>query len=480
VLNRNDYLALDAVAMAEGLRRGDWTAGELTEMAIALAWEHNPALNAITTPDYEGARSLAAELDGGLSPIGPLAGVPFLFKEVAAVAGLPHHHHSRLFDGEVAGEDAPIIAAFRTAGLVSLGTTNTPELCLTITTESVFAGACHNPWKSGYSTGGSSGGSAAAVAAGIVPAAHASDGGGSIRIPASCCGVFGLKPSRGLTPVEAELGKSWSGLSVGHVVTRTVRDSAALLDATALESPLLYPLPARPPSYLRGLEQATRPLRIGVQTRHPFDAPIDPSVQRGLEHAMAQCRELGHQLREVTLPVDYRALSRHAVTITNVHVWQQVQPQLEKRGLALEDAPLESSTRRMAERGREVGAADFVGALDGLRVAALQMQQFHFGIDVVLSPVLTLPPVPHGWLDMDSDDLKDYGQRFARYSGFVALYNATGAPSMSVPLWQNPHGLPIGLCFSADWGQDLLLLQLARDLERLQPRSCFPRPSVLA
>ena len=478
MLSQGDYLGLDAVAMSRGIRQGDWSAAELADSAIRLAGQRNPALNAITTPDYERAAALAATITP--QHTAPLAGVPFLFKEVAAVAGLPHHQHSRLFEAEVAREDAPIIQAFRGAGLVPLGTTNTPELCLTITTESVLAGPCHNPWKRGYSTGGSSGGSAAAVAAGIVPAAHASDGGGSIRIPASCCGVFGLKPSRGLTPVENDIGKSWSGLSVGHVVSRSIRDSAALLDAIALKAPLLYPLPPKPPSFLTALDQTARPLRIAVQSLHPFGATLEDAVSKTLESTMAQCNELGHRLTPARLPVDYAALSRQASTIINVHVWQAVQPRLDALGLALEEAPLETATRRMADRGRQVSAADYLAAVDGLRIAALQMQQFHRDYDVILSPVQTRAPVPHGWLDMNSNDLREYSTRFGQYSGFVALYNATGAPSMSVPLGLSPDGLPIGMLFSAPWGQDLLLLQLARSLERIQSQSCFPMPTDLA
>lgn len=467
----DEYIELDALAMAEGLREGRWRSLELAECAIALAERLNPSLNAITTPSYEQARRQAAALDrlgpGGLS--GRLAGVPFLIKETSAVAGLPHHHHSHLFEGEVAEADALIVSAFKQADVVSVGTTNTPEHCLTITTESRFAGPCHNPWQLDHSTGGSSGGSASAVAARIVPLAHGSDGGGSIRIPAACCGLFGLKVSRGLTPVEPHTFQSWSGFSVAHVLTRSVRDSAAMLDSIRLTEPLLYPMPAAGTHFLAELEQAPQPLRIALHTTHPNGGDVDPQVLAALDATAQLCRDLGHRVTEAGPPVDYPELARHFGTITNVHTAQVVQPQLERRGLRLEAAPLEAATRRMVERGLEVSGMEFAAALDGAHLAAQQMASFHRQFDVLLSPVTALPPVPLGWLDMDSQNLRDYGKRFGAYSGFCALYNATGQPSMSVPLMQSPQGLPLGMMFSAAWGADGLLLRLARQLEQALP-----------
>ncbi|MEX2130190.1 MAG: amidase family protein [Pseudohongiellaceae bacterium] len=470
MLSTDDYLHLDATAMLAGLGRGEWCAVDLVETATALAQKLNPTLNAITIERYEQARELAAEMDRKAPDrdYGPLRGIPFLIKEISAVAGLPHHHHSRLFAAEIASQDAPIVSAFKQSGLVPLGTTNTPELCLTITTESGLVGPCHNPWELNHSTGGSSGGSAAAVAARIVPVAHGSDGGGSIRVPAACCGVFGLKVSRGLTPVEPQRHGSWSGLSVGHVLSRSVRDSALLLDAIRLQKPLLYPLPPVQ-KYVAGLDQSPGPLRIAIQREHPFGAEIDQQVAASLQEAERLCRSLGHKLTECAPPVDYASLGKHFAAITNVHTYEVIQPQLRKRQLTLDQAPLEGATRRMAERGRDTSAADFVAALDGVQLAAMAMEGFHRDFDIILSPVITQPPAPLGWLDMDSKDLKEYGRRFGAYSGFCHLYNATGQPSMSVPLYQSREGLPLGIMFSAAWGADALLLRLARQLELAQP-----------
>lgn len=461
----DDYQQLDGIAVAEGIRQRRFGAVEILDCALQLAESLNPKLNAITWPTYEKARDLARQLDGATSrTAAPFAGVPFLFKDLSAVSGLPQTSQSRLFATESSDHDAVIVKAFRQAGLISLGKTNTPELGLTITTESAYAGPCHNPWNPDYSTGGSSGGSAAAVAARIVPIAHGSDGGGSIRIPASCCGLVGHKPSRGLTPVAAELAASWSGMSVGHVLTRTVRDSAAMLDAIRLQQPVLYPLPPSPASFLATLDQV-RPLKIAVQRTHPQGAELHPEVLKALDLTLAALVRAGHRIIEATPPVDYSRLSRLAGRIINVHVAQAIIPQLEKLGVDLATPLLEEATRRMAKRGAELTARDYVEAVDGLRQLEIRMEEFFRSYDVLLSPVLAQPPAPLGWLDMNSDDMKTYLQRFNSYSGFCALFNATGQPSTALPVHQSNAGLPIGILLSTRWGGDDLLLQLGRRLE---------------
>jgi amidase len=241
MLSTQDYLALDAVALGNGISRGEFSAFEVTQCAIDRAREVNPSLNAIVYEDYEAALELAASPNENNSSL--LAGVPFLIKDLSPAAGLPVTFGSALFKGFIAKSNAKIVQRYVDAGLTILGKTNTPEWGLTLTTEPVLTGACRNPWHLEHSTGGSSGGAAAAVAAGIVPAAHASDGGGSIRIPAANCGLFGLKPSRGLTTIEGTLAECWSGLSVGHVVSQTVRDSAAFLDLISLRGNGLFANP---------------------------------------------------------------------------------------------------------------------------------------------------------------------------------------------------------------------------------------------
>lgn len=463
----DEYQKLDGLALAQGIRKGHFSATEIVDCAINMAETYNPHLNAITWESYERARELAVALDKlGRTSSAPFSGVPFLVKDLSAVAGMPQTSHSRLFEGEIAEQDAPVVKAFAKAGLISLGKTNTPELGLTITTESAFAGPCHNPWNLSHSTGGSSGGSAAAVAAGIVPVAHATDGGGSIRVPAACCGLVGLKPSRGLTPVELQLAGSWSGMSVSHVLSRTVRDSAGMLDAIRLEKAALYPLPQGPQSYLSALD-GSRQLRIALQWEHPLGAHLHPEVSKAMEQTRELLEQFGHQVSDAAPPVDYRQLTGFTGNIINVHVAQSIMPQLAKREESPDTSLLEEGTRRMAKRGSELAACDYIAAIDGIRSIAKEMEAFHRSYDILVSPVLTQPPAQLGWLDMNSDDMRTYALRFSSYSGFCSLFNATGQPSISVPVHHSDDGLPIGIMFSAGWGEDAVLLQLARQFENV-------------
>lgn len=465
-LNSKEYEDLDGLDLVRGIRDRQFSALEVMDCAIAKAESLNHKLNAISWQTYEQAREQAQYLDNNLDKIdAPLAGVPFLFKDISAVKGLPQSCHSRLFSDEIATSNAAIVDRFVDAGLISLGKSNTPELCLTVTTESVFAGACHSPWNLNHSTGGSSGGAAAAVASRIVPIAHATDGGGSIRIPASCCGVFGLKPSKGLTPVEAKLAASWSGMSVGHVVSRSVRDSAAVLDAIKLEQPQLYPLPPGQNSFLANLTDVSD-LRIAIQREHPLGAKVHPDVSASLEVTADLCRQLGFQVHDEAPVINYELLADCTSKIINIHVAQTIFPQLEKRGLDLDTELLEEGTRRMAKRGAEMNATDYLTAADEIKAISRQMETFHDHFDILVSPVISQPPAPLGWLDMNSDDVKTYIRRFLSYSGFCSLFNATGQPSMSIPLHQTDDQLPIGVMFSAKWGADLELLQLAYQLEQ--------------
>ena len=464
-----DYQAMDAVDLAAGLRRGDFSAVELTRIAIALAEARNPDINAIVASDFDAAEAAAKAVDGASSPATPLTGLPFLIKDLSACRGLPLSHGSALFRDYAAPADSAIVARYRDAGLVILGKTNTPEFGLTITTEPALHGPTRNPWQRDYSVGGSSGGAGAAAAAGIVPVAHATDGGGSIRIPAACCGLFGLKPSRGLTAIEPRLGDCWSGMSVGHVVSRSVRDSAAFLDLITLDSPLLFPLPPRPAGFAAALEKTPGPLRIALQLTHPHGQEVHSDCLQAARLAAEHCAALGHQVTEIAAPLDYRPAVKAMNTLILVHTWQSVRAGLARLDAQLATAPMEHSTRAMAELGSRIEAADYIAARDTLADAQRQMRAFHRDHDVILSPTLSLPPARLGWLNMNDADQRAYSDRYRRYTGFTALYNGTGQPSMSVPTTRNAAGLPIGVLFSADWGQDLMLLQLARQLEQAAP-----------
>ncbi len=470
MLGENDYLAMDALALAQGLERGDFSRVELNERAIARAEQCNPGLNAINLPLYDQALEQAGSLDEAVSLPGSLAGIPFLLKDLSDLKGAATSYGSELFKSYVAKNSSPGVQLYEAAGLTMLGKTNTPEFGLTLTTEPVANGPTRNPWNTDYSTGGSSGGAAAAVAAGIVPVAQASDGGGSIRIPASCCGLFGLKPSRGLTQAGTVLSENWSGMAVEHVVSRSVRDSAAFLDLITLPSGQnLFARPEFPASFLTALDESCPRLRIGIQDTHPTGGALDSECVDAVQATAALCESLGHCVEPFSHPLDYEALNAAMGQLVCVHTYRSIERGLRFHKTNLEKAPVERSTRFMAKRGAETPAADYLAARDLLRTAEKQMAAVHEQVDVIVSPVLARTTAKLGWLDMNAEDQREYINRFRQYSGFTAVCNGTGQPSMSVPLHRTAEGLPIGVMFTAAWGGDLLLLQLARQLETTAP-----------
>ena len=462
---------MDAVALSEGVRRGDFSNAEVTLCAIAQAEKLNPLINAINLPLFESAANEAARFDQSRDLLNqsPVAGLPLLIKDNAAVAGIPANFGSRLFEDYVPERSASIVRRYQDAGIIVLGKTNLPEFGVTITTEPILNGATLNPWDKLHSTGGSSGGAAAAVAAGIFPVAHGTDAGGSIRIPAACCGLFGLKPSRGLTVIEHQWSASWGGMSVGHVLSRSVRDSATYLDVIKLELPGLFPLPHPPQSFAADLNSDPGKLRIAVHTTHPMGQPIDQECLEAVDKAAVLCESLGHHLEECNHPVNYRPVVSAMAHRINSYVFHNIKDRLENLGLTLEQAPLERSSLIMAELGSKVSATEYQQALDSVKSAELELVHYHKDYDLILSPVVSKPPPTIGWLDMNNEDMKEYTERFRQFSGFTALYNGTGQPSMSVPLHSTLAGLPVGVMFTGAWGTDLKLLQLARQLEQTQP-----------
>jgi amidase len=469
--NNKDYLGKDAVALSAGIRAGDYSVSEVTQCAINRAEQVEPSIHSIVTKNYEQALENAKALDNNpeLLQKSNLAGFPFLIKDLSTVKGLPATFGSKLFKGTIAERSSNIVQKYLDAGLNVFGLTNTPEFGLTLTTEPTANGITRNPWNLEYSTGGSSGGAAAAVAAGISPVAHATDGGGSIRIPAACCGLFGLKPSRGLTAIEKKLGDSWSGMSVGHVVSQTVRDSAAFLDIIKLDQASLFPLPSAPKSFLEELSTETESLKIGLQLSHPLNQTIDEDCLEGLKKAGALCESLGHRVEEITHPLEYGPIVSAMSKLINTHIFQRVNARVEELGIDLSEADVEQSTRIVASLGSKVSTADFLAARDLIYAAEFAMAEFHKSYDIILSPVLAKTPAKLGWLDMNSADMKEYTQRFRQYSGYTSLYNGTGQPSMSVPLHRTAEEIPVGIMFTGAWGSDMQLLRLAKQLEQVQP-----------
>lgn len=480
MLESEDYLGKDAVELSAGIRAGDYSVVEVTECAINRAEKVESSIHSIVTQNFERALETAKIIDNSAEYLQKsiLAGFPFLIKDLSTVKGLPATFGSNLFKDNKANISSNIVQKYLNAGLNIFGLTNTPEFGLTLTTEPIANGVTRNPWNLEYSTGGSSGGAAAAVAAGISPVAHATDGGGSIRIPAACCGLFGLKPSRGLTAIENKLGDSWSGMSVGHVVSQSVRDSAAFLDIIKLEQANLFPLPPAPKSFLDKLGSEPRSLKIGLQLQHPLDQAIDNDCLDGVKQAGMLCESLGHKIEEINHPIDYGPITSAMSKLINTHIFQRVHARICQLDLKLNEADIETSTRIVAKLGSDVTAVEFLQARDLLYAAEVTMAQFHQSCDIIVSPVLTKTPAKLGWLNMNSNDMKEYTQRFRQYSGFTSIYNGTGQPSMSIPLHRSAIGLPVGVMFTGSWGSDQLLLDLASQLEKSQP---WPRyvPNVL-
>jgi amidase len=410
---------------------------------------------------YEQAREAA----GGKLPEGPFTGVPFLLKDLlAACRGVPMTFGSRLLKGFVPEQDSELVRRLRRAGLVFLGRTNVPEFGLLPTTESEFFGPCRNPWDTGRSPGGSSGGSAAAVAAGFVPMAHGNDGGGSIRIPASCCGLFGLKPTRGRNPLGPDIAEGWGGLVAEHALTRTVRDSAALLDATAgpdVGDPYWAPPPAGP--FLS--EVGADPGRLKIAFSTASDAAVHPDCVQAVQAAAELCRELGHEVREAAPDLGHPiAQLKEALFVVMA---ASLAATLKLVGGRREQ--VEPLSWALAEMGGGIGAADYVLAVQLLQRASRFAAAFFIDTDVFLTPVIAEPPAPLGTFAATAENPLQGMQRAAEYAVFTPVANFTGQPAMSVPLHWNSQGLPVGVNFLGRFGDEATLFRLAAQLEEARP-----------
>ncbi|MBL7174529.1 MAG: amidase [Desulfobacteraceae bacterium] len=471
----DNYESYDALDLAQLVRKGDVSATELLEAAIESVEERNPTLNAVVTPMYDEARQ---SIEAGL-PDGPLRGVPFLLKDLGAFYnGVKTSYGSTLYAAFVPDHDSEIVIRYRKAGLVICGKTNTPEFGLTVTTEPRLFGPCRNPWNLDRTTGGSSGGAAAAVASGMVPAAHASDGGGSIRIPASCCGLFGLKPTRGRVSMGPDLGEGWNGMSIHHVISRSVRDSAAFLDATAgpaLGDPYWAPPPPRP--FLEEVGKDPGNLRIAFTTTPPSGATVDPACVTAIRETANLCESLGHTIEESSPTVNQEELGPATMTLMNTDVRTKLEVRAEALGREPSPEDVERVTWQMAEAGKELSAVSYLKAVQTLHRVGRQVAHFFEDYDILLSTVLLKPPIPLGVLDMMSEDRETYIRTINSFFGFTSLFNVTGQPSMSVPLHWSDDGLPVGLQFTARFGDEALLFRLASQLEAAQPWK-DRRPSI--
>jgi amidase len=474
----SDELArLDAVGQADLVRRGEATPLELVDAAIARIEKLDPTLHAVVLPAFERAREEAARLaaDPHLRSR-PLPGVPFLMKDLGGQeAGAPYHMGMQCLKraGWIEREDSHLAVRLRAAGLVSLGRTNTPELGLLPTSEPLAYGPTRNPWSLQASAGGSSGGAAAAVAAGHVPMAHASDGGGSIRIPAAHCGLVGLKPTRGRSSFGPGLGERWSGFSCELVVSRTVRDTAAALDAAQGAMPG-DPYAAAPPLHPYCSEVGADPgrLRIGLLAGAPREGVrVDPECAEAARRAALALEGLGHRVEEAH-PEAYEDVGcgRAYVTVVSCNVARALDAVGEKLGRTLTPDDVEPMTWAIAGIGRATPVAQFLAMLEwvhrfGRRMAAW----WESGFDLLLTPTTAEPPPRLGEFDAPADvPLKPF-LRAAPFGAFTFPINLTGQPAISLPVHWTPAGLPVGAMLTAPSGREDVLLRIAAQLEQALP-----------
>ncbi len=454
---------LDATAQAELVRRKEATPLELVDAAIGRIEALDPKLNAVVTRLFERGRERARS--GTLT--GPFAGVPYLLKDLHLYQGARVTFGSVFFEDNVAPLTEAVIARMEESGLVVLGITNSPEFGLLPTTEPRLHGAAYNPWSGAHSTGGSSGGAAAAVAAGLVPIAQASDGGGSIRIPASCCGVFGLKPSRGRNPdwPEGDL----FGLPVRHCVSRSVRDSAALLDAT--RGPLAgdrwwAPEPKRPYAQEVGADPGR--LRIAFTTRDLAGEAVHPECAAAVRATAALCAELGHHVEEAAPTIDRDAFNDAFLLLWSTYAAEAVRNAARLLGKKPPTEAFEPFTWQLVEHARRHDPADLGLAWQLLQGVSFEMARFQTDWDLILTPTLGAPPVKIGGLPQ-TVPFETMRESLLRYVPFTPVANVTGQPAMSVPLQWNAAGLPIGSHFIARFGDETTLFRLAAQLERARP-----------
>jgi Asp-tRNA(Asn)/Glu-tRNA(Gln) amidotransferase A subunit family amidase len=462
-----EYENHDALGLAGLVRRGEVTPGELLDCAIERVEARNPAVNAVVMKLYDYARKAIAE---GL-PRGPFQGVPFLMKDLTSpVEGVRMTRGSKFFaDTPPAAADSEHVKRLKRAGLVIFGRTNTCELGLSLTCEPQLYGPTRNPWDVTRISGGSSGGAAAAVAARMLPLAHASDGFGSIRAPAACCGLVGLKPTRSRNTFAPYLGEGLGGVATEHAVSLTVRDSAALLDATrgaGPGDPYVAPLPARP--YAEEVGANPGSLRIAWTAAAPNGAKIDPECLRLLAETAKLCTDLGHRVAESDPEVERSAIVPTFLTLASANTVVNLASHPTASRPARADE-VERITWLTAKMGEKVSGADYVRATQTAHRLGRQMAAFHADWDVLLTPGLASPAVKLGWLDMTMDDVDEYWQRVFAFSPFTVWFNLTGQPGLMLPLGHTAEGLPLAVQLVGRYGDEATLLRLGAQLEAARP-----------
>ena len=481
-----EYESYDAVGLAELIRSGEVSEGELLDAAIDRISARDFVLNAVVHQLFDSARSSLGSL-----PDGPFRGVPFLLKNlVSEIKGEPLTSGSRFLRANVSDHDAEIVRRYRAAGLVFVGRTNSPEFGLEPTTEPALYGPTRNPWDTSRTSGGSSGGSGTAVSAGYVPAAHGGDGGGSIRIPASCCGIFGLKPTRGRTPSGPLRGPGWNGATVEHVLTRTVRDSAALLDATRGPDPgaPYYPPPPERP-YLEEVDRVPAGLRIGVTTEPFLGEEVDPACVAAVDDAAKLLSDLGHTVEWATPDLDGETFADAFVTTIATETAAEIREAEARMGRNARYAELEPVSWALYSLGNALSASDYALANRVILGQVRRVGRFFEDFDLLLTPTLARPPIKLGSLSPSlvertltrsvktlragkvlkaAGAVREMAARAFEFVPYTPVFNATGQPAMSVPLYW-ADGLPVGVHLVGGYAREDVLFQLAGQLERARP-----------
>ncbi|MEO3809268.1 amidase [Sphaerisporangium sp. B11E5] len=456
----HEYAEHDALGLAELMASGAVSAKEVETVAREALAEADAAVNGLAAPLFDEPLWHA---DGG-----PFAGVPFLIKDHGPVAaGVPFGIGSRALRGAVAQRDTELMSRFRMAGLSTLGVTTVPEMAVSFATESVRHGLTRNPWDLTRGVGGSSGGAAALVAAGAVPVAHGGDGAGSIRVPAACCGLVGLKPSRARVPCGPDAGEAVLGMSYEFALTRTVRDAAHLLDAVhgpATGDKYTAPPPRGP--YARELGREPGPLRVAVTTAAWSGVPVDPEVAAAAAHTGRVLERAGHHVTEASPDVAWDAVTRSMVAglahIGSLFLLAPRQP---------DPAEMEAVSRRVLEFARGYGVVDMTAAAGAQNEVTRAVGAFFTGYDLLVTPVLARSPAPHGTLNYDDPGhtVTSWVEALCAYAPFTAVFNISGQPAVSLPLGHGADGLPIGVQIVAPYGREDLLFQVAAWLERAMP-----------
>ncbi len=482
-----EYDVFDGIGLAQLIRDGVLTPKELVTAAIERIEALNPALNAVIYKMYDLALAAANQS----LPSGIFKGVPFLLKDLHTdYAGVPIFYGSHFIENGVSRQDAEMVCRMKKAGLIILGRTSTPEFGLSALTESKRFGVTRNPWNINHTSGGSSGGSAVAVAAGMVPMAHGSDGAGSIRIPASYCGIFGLKPSRGRTPAGPSVMQNWQGMVTEHVLTRSVRDSAAMLDVlSGPELGSLISLPEPKTTFLSELDKPVGKLRIAWSEESFFPSTtINPEYKKASKQAAELCEALGHTVEVVNLNINYEEVLLAFFIVIAASVSSDLRRLAKEAGKAADYARLETATAVLCEAGEHFSAADYTWATHVLDMLNKKMAEFFVNYDVLLSLTMPAPPLRVGESPMSSWErngleflrrfpfgpiLRKLGKQMSQkqfsFTPFTPLFNMTGQPAMSVPLYWDSQGLPIGIQFAGRMNEESILLRLAKQLESAQP-----------